>query len=427
MSISSQIEAKNPISTPEKSENLAGEFLEIPACKIEDVDRALFNLFDKDLPLLYTHRNDTRRVPIVFATGERFALIARKKPLRDRSNALILPVISIMRSGFSFGNEIAMANAPDVRQVIKKQISREDPLYQRLVNKLNLQNSDDLATNSAFTDQTDKLNAEPGRIATRRQNVGGSENRVQLGSVLGNDIGNNVYEIYEMPAPDFFMITYEVTLWTQYVQEMNNLLSAISGESHFSSVTSFRVETEKGYKFVAYFDDAVNFSNNFDDFSEDERLVRASFNVKIPGYLLGKSYNGSPNKIRRYISAPQISFDTAFTGQISDAALGIPSGDPQDYQLSDFQTADDELPGQFMGGSSPLAGSSNRFGINIDANASKNNPASIGGYTSPQSSVSSPIVGSINAPFAGEKTGTSIIVVSVGTTKQGETIFRQIT
>lgn len=427
MSISSQIEAKNPIVTPEKSENLAGEFLEIPACKIEDVDRALFNLFDKDLPLLYTHRNDTRRVPIVFATGERFALIARKKPLRDKSNALILPVISIMRSGFSFGNEIAMANAPDARQVIKKQISREDPLYQRLINKLNLQNSDDLATNSAFTDQTGQLNAEPGRIATRRENVGGDEARIQLGNVLDHNVGNNVYEIYEMPAPDFFMITYEVTLWTQYVQEMNNLLSAISGESHYSSVTSFRIETEKGYKFVAYFDDAVNFNNNFDDFSEEERLVRASFNVKVPGYMLGKSYSGSPNKIRRYISAPQISFDTAFTGEINDASLGIPSGKTQDYVLSDFQTTDDELPGQFIGKSAPLAGSTNRFGINVDANASKNNPASIGGFSSPQSSVPSPIIGSIKAPFAGGKTGTNIVVVSVGTTKQGETIFRQIT
>jgi len=156
MSTASQIEAQQPISTTEKSDNLASEFLDIPPCTIEDVDRALFNLFDKQLPLLYTHRNDTRRVPIVFATGERFALIARRKPLRDKSKALILPVISILRSSLTFGSEIGMATAPDIRHVIKKQLGKEDPVYQRMINKLGLQNSDDLVSEAAFIDADDQ-------------------------------------------------------------------------------------------------------------------------------------------------------------------------------------------------------------------------------------------------------------------------------
>lgn len=411
MSIASQIEAKKSLSTPEKSENLADEFIDIPSCTIEDVDRALFNLFDKDLPLLYTQRNDTRRVPIVFATGERFALIARKQPLRDRSKALILPVISIMRSGLTFGSEIGMATAPDIKHVVKKQLGKDDVFYQRLLNKIGLQNSDDLSANAAFTDLENQLNTEPGRIATRRNGVGGINSaRIQTGNLLDPQLGNNIYEVYEIPAPVYFMATYEITLWTQYTQEMNNLLAVIATENHFNAKTSFRIETDKGYYFVAYFENSVSAANNFDDFSEEERLVRSSLSVKVPGYFLGNVYKGSPNKIRKFLSAPQVSFDNSFSEQIDTAKIGIPSGNPGSYVLSDQLTTGDSLPGQFIGEDSPLLNS-------------QDSTSTIGGYSPPQSAVSSPSVKIITSPFSGDK---SISVAKTGSTKQGETTYRQI-
>jgi hypothetical protein len=425
MSIASQIEARKPIHTPEKGENLSGEFLDIPPCTIEDVDKALFNLFDKDLPLLYTHRNDTRRVPIVFATGERFAIIARKQPLRDRSKALILPVISIMRSGLTFGSEIGMGTAPDVRHVLKKQLAREDPAYQKIVNKIGLQNSDDLVSDSAFIDSENEIGVEPGRIATRRSGAGKiNEDRLQKGNLLDPKLGNNVYEIYEMPAPSYFMATYEVTIWTQYMQEMNNLLSAIATENHFDGVDSFRIETDKGYYFVAYVDSSINLANNFDDFSEEERIVRSSLTIKVPGYFLGSAYKGSPNKIRRYVSAPQISFDTLFNQDPDTSAPGVASSNPGDYVLSDMMTEDDQNPGQFIGGVRPVISTGRVFDPIVAAkNASA---ATIGGYVPGQSAVPRPIVTTIKSPFQGDKAQSNLNVAKTSTTKQGETTYRQI-
>jgi hypothetical protein len=414
MSTSSQTEDKNSIATPEKSENLANEFLEIPACRIEDVDRALFNLFDKDLPLTFTHRNDTKRIPIVFATGERFALIARKKPLRDRGNALILPVISIMRSNLAFGSDIGMATAPDIRQVIKKQLGKEDSVYQRIVNKMGLQNADDLASPSAFIDEQNEQGAAAGRIATRRNGVGSpNSEKIQEGSLLDAKLGNNVYEIYEMPAPVYFVATYDVTIWTQYTQEMNNVLSAIAAESHFNAVKSYRIETSKGYKFVAYFDNSIGLNNNFDDFSDDERIVRSTLSVKVPGYLLGNSYDGASNKIRKFVSAPQVSFDIIFGDDLGVGKIGIPSGNPGAYVTSDQLTVDDSVPGQFIAENVPLL---NPKGIQH----------SIGGYTLPATAVSSPDVKIISSPFAGDSPPLVISVAKTSTTKQGETTFRQI-
>ena len=104
-----------------------------------------------------------------------------------------------------------------------------------------------------------------------------------------------------MPAPVYFMATYEITIWTQYTQEMNNLLAAIATENHFSARPSYRIETDKGYYFVAYFENSISPGNNFEDFSEEERIVRSTLTVKVPGYFLGTTYKGSPNKIRKFV------------------------------------------------------------------------------------------------------------------------------
>ena len=51
----------------------------IPSCGLEDLDKAIFNLFDKDIPLYYMLQEEQRKIPVIFATGERFALIQRKE------------------------------------------------------------------------------------------------------------------------------------------------------------------------------------------------------------------------------------------------------------------------------------------------------------------------------------------------------------
>ena len=40
----------------------------LPSCTIEDVDRALFNLFDKDLNLVFEQKKTTKKVPVIFAS-----------------------------------------------------------------------------------------------------------------------------------------------------------------------------------------------------------------------------------------------------------------------------------------------------------------------------------------------------------------------
>ena len=409
MSIKSQTDS-GKASPPQAPENTASTFVEIPSCKIEDIDKALFNLFDKDLPLLYTHRNDTRRVPIVFATGERFALIARKKPLRDRSNALILPVISILRSNIQMSNEIGGSFAPDIPQIIKKQISAESSIYQRLVNDLDFKNANDLVSDDAFLDFSNKSGAKEGRIATRRQRSLNEEEKFK-GNILSKNSVGNIYEIFEIPAPTYVTIDYEVTFWTQYMQEMNNLLSVLATETHFKATPSYRIETDKGYYFVAYLDKAVSNQSNFDDFSEEERHVRTSFNVKVVGYLLGSVYKGSPSNIKRYVSAPSVSFEAAIVDDapVVENPVSVASGNPNDYIFDNLRSNDDPLPGQSIGSKSNLK--------------VKDPEEFIGGHSS---AAGEKFVRKIQNPFNSAKTDEVILVTKTRSNRKGETVLREI-
>ena len=83
-------------------ENIPDDF-SIPPCGIEDMDKALFNLFNDRIHFTIEVDNKPKKVPVVFATGERFALTKRPLPIRDRNNALILPIVSIRRKNISYG------------------------------------------------------------------------------------------------------------------------------------------------------------------------------------------------------------------------------------------------------------------------------------------------------------------------------------
>jgi len=336
--------------------------LNLPSCTIEDVDRALFNLFDKDLDLIYKEKKTTRKVPIIFATGERFAVLRRKQPLRDKAGAIILPLISIQRTGIDQTPSKGAATNQSAPITIKKKLSPRDSAYQQILNKERLQNSDDRATpNHQLTTKETKgglgRGAEPGTIATRRKRPNEKSN-FKNGRLISDSIANNIYEIYTMEPPKYYVATYEITVWAQYTQQMNDLLTAIMSSYHSFGQRVYRIETEKGYFFSAYFASSISTNNNFDDFTDSERIVRNTFTVEVPGYIVNPDYPGSTPTHRRYISAPSISFDMTQVNSVPDKILveGIPSGNPNDYILQDVKTKDDPGVARVAGGKAAVPG-----------------------------------------------------------------------
>jgi hypothetical protein len=336
--------------------------LNLPSCTIEDVDRAIFNLFDKDLDLIYKEKKTTRKVPIIFATGERFAVLRRKQPLRDKAGAIILPLISLQRTGIDQTPSKGAATNQSAPITIKKKLSPKDSAYQQILNKERLKNSDERATpNHELATKETKggqgRGAKPGTVATRRKQLN-KKIDFSSGRLISDSIANNIYEIYTIEPPKYYVATYEITVWAQYTQQMNHLLTAIMSSYHSFGQRVYRIETEKGYFFSAYFAANISTNNNFDDFTDSERIVRNTFTVEVPGYIVNPDYPGATPTHRRYISAPSISFDMTQVNSVPDKILveGIPSGDPNDYILQDVKTKDDPRVARITGGKAAVPG-----------------------------------------------------------------------
>jgi hypothetical protein len=299
---------------------------EVPSCTIEDVDRSIFELFDKQLPFQYKHGDGQRRAPVIYASGERFAVLRRKKPLRDKSGALILPLVSIMRTNVQQTHTYGGGMSETKPVTIRRKLSEKDPIYQRLINENGLLNSDDLAQG---------LTPTAGRLASRSRAASSKD--------------KNIYEVITLPPVKYFTATYEVTFWAQYTQQMNDMMSALMHLYQWNPQRTFRLETPKGYWFVGYVGEQFSSGDNFDSFTDEERLVRYSFEVTVPAYQVSPQVPGLQSSLRRFVSSPDIVFEVALGRPPTRRNNGIDSAEPGDHALSDLRTVDDPIPGQSVG------------------------------------------------------------------------------
>jgi hypothetical protein len=298
----------------QKGEGSVPEDFSIPESGIEDTDRALFELFDKRLDFQVKIKDQASKVPVVFSTGERFALTRRRKPIRDKNNAIILPIISIHRTGIDtspsqngYGTPIAFRDQQSY--IVRKRLDEKDRNYQKIINKLTIKNQKDVASRGSFenSDVSPGNIAKPGEIASRRNLNNLSYLDSKSGDLLRNNIGNNIFEIITVPYPVFMCITYEIVFWTQYMQQMNQIIETMMSQ-YDGQEDGFLIKSRNGHEHVAYIKGPFNNQDNFADFSQDERIIKYTFNITIPTYLLASQKPGQPSPFRKFYSAPQIEF-----------------------------------------------------------------------------------------------------------------------
>lgn len=287
--------------------------LVIPSCGIEDVDVALFNLFDKEIQPMVNGQDsaELKKVPIIFAAGEKWALLKRGKPIRDKNSTLILPLITIMRTGMSQGPEDVSGrgiNQQTGELVVRRRLDKSDRNYQNLLNKSFITSQNNVSVNpedSAIVNQS---------ITDRKVGESRASLNTRAGALLASNLGNNIYETVVVPAPQFYTAAYQITIWTQYTQHMNQIIEKIVA-SYLPQAQSWKVTTSKGYWFVASMESgAFDIETNFDDMSSAERFIKCSFNLKVPAYFWLTASPGTPIPIKKYVSAPIIQFSLSQTG-----------------------------------------------------------------------------------------------------------------
>lgn len=332
--MTTRFRAGDPHGVPSGFEGQATpDEVRVPSCGIEDLDKAFFTTLRDDVGFQVSNDpGKQQKVPIVFATGEKWSMIKSGRALRDKDGTLILPLITVRRSAIEQTNEDMTKRGMNqhVGQItVRTQLDPRDRAYQNILNKLGLVNSEDVPGEREFD--------ETGSLTTTRDGTkaNAQDNDVRAGGLLAPKLGVNAWQIISIPTPQFYTATYEITIWAQYVSHMNQMLERLMSSYLPTGNRTMKLDTNKGYWFIAYFDEGISSEENVDDSSASELIRKYKMTVKVPGYIVESSAPGMPSGLRKFVSAPQIAF--ASGGSSADTFLdeGIPA------EVDPYEAADD--------------------------------------------------------------------------------------
>jgi len=363
----------------------------IPSCGVEDLDHSIFNLFDKQIPLYYDLHGEIKKVPVIFATGERFALLRRKQPITDRNGALILPLISITRTAIENVPSKGIANNQMFPNIVTKRISKKDLEYRQQKNIENLKNvkGEDLS--------------QEGDISLKPR------------------IEKNIVETIEMPPVKYFGANYEISIWSSFTQQMNKLLEAIMSAYTLNPGQQFRLESDKGYTFSAFVDGSISQDTNYSDFTDAERYIKYNMTINATGYIIAPNILGGKTALRSFMSAPEVSFDVLeeFV-QLDPQVGGVADPDPNAHMFDDLATEDTLVASTRVG----IVGGSNAKelqeidrskGFAVDLNIDKYKSDVVGEKSSDSKKVRKTFVRDLN--------GKLVPVMAKASKGKGETVY----
>lgn len=232
--------------------------VEYEPIRIETADQALYDWFDRTVDCHVPYPNGERKkVPTIFSSGERWASARKKKGIRDKNGVLILPLISVRRTGIDPVPEMQALGTQTPNLQISKRIDPKTNLIQ----------------NNMF-------NRSPNYVPS------------QAGAV---------YEVTTIPFPDRNVINYEMIVQAQYITQMNDMLEKIFHEldirksfvmpfdnQHRHTQNGEQFEDRKPFKggyFVGFFESTLSDGGNLEEFTDQERVIRYSTSIRVPATL----------------------------------------------------------------------------------------------------------------------------------------------
>ena len=226
-----------------------------PAVK-DDVKNFTVGLMDMDSSILYYFNEVIKpevevnkekvKVPCLYASPERWAAMQRDGYLRDKKRQIITPLIVYKRTAMAKNTDIAI----------------------------------------------DKLDANKPNIFYSFEKKYTQHNRYDKFSVLQNISPGKEY--YNVAMPDYVTLTYEFTIFTSYIEQMNKIVEKInySDGAYWGEPGKMRFRTQ-----VESFSDATEI--------EGEKLVKTTFGVTLYGYILPEQYNDQ-NTTQKYLTPKKI-------------------------------------------------------------------------------------------------------------------------
>lgn len=192
--------------------------------RLIDIDTAIMKHLEH-IQLQVVDEGNKIKVPLYYASPEKWKSVRKDGVLRDYNGKLILPAIVFQR----VNSEKDMANA--------------------MFNKY--------LTYSVMKRYSEK-------------------NRYTAFNILTNQTAP-VNDVYDVTMPDHMTFTYHFIVWTEYVEQMNTLIEKLNfeAEDYWGDL--------RGFRFRVRID---SFSHTIELQVDQDRIVKSEFDLIVRGYLL---------------------------------------------------------------------------------------------------------------------------------------------
>jgi len=274
---------------------------EIQPSNLENIDFAFFDFVDLKMNTGATSNDGFKKVPVIWASAERSFLSKNDKDLRDGDGTLNLPLISIERTS------------------VNKSLTRKGQYY-----GLSTNFSEDnrfgriTLARKVVKDKTNNFS-----VADNRKRFGNSANRIRNRQAYFPKKENDkvVYETLNIPLPNYLSINYTVTLRSEYIQQMNEIVAPFMTLG--SSINYFVIE-KNGHKYETFLKEDFSQQNNISSLGTDERVYKTEISFEVLGYIIGEGPNGERPKIIKRENAVEvkISRERVITGDIPEYGDG---------------------------------------------------------------------------------------------------------
>ena len=214
---------------------------------IVDMDSAILYYFNEVIKPTVTENKETVKVPLMYASPERWVSVQKNGFMRDKRQQIITPVIVFRRTG--------------------------------------MQKNENMPTN-----KIDPSNPRNFQIFTQKYS---QTNRYdQFSAQLG--ITPNK-EHYSVVMPDYVTLNYEFIIWTSYIEQMNKIVEKINytNNAYWGEPGKMRFRSR-----IESFSDAS-------EMDAQERLIRTNFSVEMYGYIIPEEFNNYMTT-KKYITPKKI-------------------------------------------------------------------------------------------------------------------------
>jgi len=237
----------------------SGENIKNPEVTLIDIDSSILFYFDKVIQPSVEDNGENVKVPIMYASPERWNSIKKQGFMRDKKRQVITPVVVYRRTSVTKDETVPQdkldANNPHMFYTFQKKFSQEN--------------------------KYDKFSQQIGLLPQR--------------------------EYYNVMMPDYVTISYDFIIWTSYIEQMNSIVEKIvySDGAYWGDPEKMRFRSS-----IDSFEDAT-------EIGDTERLVRTNFSVTLRGYLLPKGNFDHRSTTQKFLTPKKIIFGTETVDNIT--------------------------------------------------------------------------------------------------------------